>query len=111
MAAESRVAHRIVQWVLRAGLALAVTLMLAGLVLALASGQHVAAVVSLGDMFGPHALSDRLIAFGLVLLAGTPLLRVVALVAIWLHERDRRFALLGGIVVAILTVAIATGHG
>jgi uncharacterized membrane protein len=110
-ARASHIGHRIVQWVLRGGLALATALMVAGLAIALISGQHEAAAVSLASLFGPHTLADRLIALGLALLAATPLVRVIALVAIWAHERDRTFALLGLVVVAILTTAIATGHG
>jgi uncharacterized membrane protein len=110
-AQESHAGHRIVQWVLRVGLAIAAALMVAGLAIALATDQHAAAAVSLSDLFGPHTLADRLIAFGLALLASTPLVRVLALVAIWVYERDRRFALLGLVVVAILTASIASGHG
>ena len=103
--------HRIVQWVLRGGLAIASALLVTGLVLAFATGQRTAEAVSLRDLLAGHTLPDQLIAIGLVILAGTPLLRVLALVAIWAHERDRRFVALGLVVVAILVAAIASGTG
>ena len=99
------------QWVLRIGLALAATLMAVGLVLALATGEHAGAAVRLHALLSDGTLADRLIATGLLILASTPVIRVVALVAIWIRERDRRFALAGLIVCAILATAILSGRG
>ncbi|HEY1553464.1 MAG TPA: DUF1634 domain-containing protein [Kofleriaceae bacterium] len=111
MAADSHVGHRIVQWVLRGGLAIAVVLMLAGLAIALVTGQRMAGAVSFADLLAGHSLPDQLIALGLLVLAATPLARVIALVIIWTVQRDRTFALLGLVVVAILAAAIASGYG
>ncbi|MGE5184325.1 MAG: DUF1634 domain-containing protein [Acidobacteriota bacterium] len=111
MALDSHAAHRLVQWVLRGGLALATLLLAVGLVLALASGDHTAVPVRLHDVLSEGATADRLIAIGLVLLAFTPVVRVLSLVVIWAIERDRKFVLVGLAVVAVLAAAIATGHG
>ena len=99
------------QWVLRAGLAISVVLMAAGLAIGLVTGEHLSATVRLHALFSDGTFADRLIAGGLVILAATPVVRVVALVAIWIHERDRRFALAGLIVCAILATAILSGRG
>ena len=99
------------QWVLRVGLAIAALLMASGLVLALATGEHASAAVRLHALFSDGTFADQLIAGGLLILASTPVIRVVALVAIWVHERDRRFALAGLIVCAILATAILSGRG
>jgi uncharacterized membrane protein len=111
LADESHVAHRFVQWVLRAGLAIACVLIAIGLVIALASGEHAAAVVRFHHVLSDGTLADRVMACGLVLLAMTPAIRVLSLVAIWIVERDRRFAIVGFVVMIVLGAAILTGHG
>ncbi len=111
MALDSHAAHRFVQWVLRGGLALATLLLAVGLALALASGDHTAVPIRLHDVLSEGATSDRLISIGLVLLAFTPVVRVLALVVIWSIERDRKFVLVGLVVIAVLGTAIATGRG
>lgn len=103
--------HVYIQWVLRGGLALAVVLLVIGLVLAIAGGEHGRAAVHLGHVFSEGSVGDRFVAVGLALLALTPVVRVLALVLIWLAERDRKFALIGAIVLAVLAFSIATGHG
>jgi uncharacterized membrane protein len=111
LATESRTAHRVVQWVLRGGLAVACAALVIGLVLALATGDHLAHAVRLHDVLRAEPLSDRLLACGLVVLAFTPVVRVAALVVIWALERDRRFVLVGLAVVIVLAAAILSGRG
>ena len=111
MAGDSHAAHRFVQWVLRGGLAIACVLIAAGLALALASGEHMARRVHLHSLLSEGTTADRVIAAGLLLLAMTPVVRVLSLVAIYALERDRRFALVSFIVVIVLGTAIITGHG
>jgi uncharacterized membrane protein len=110
-ATASHRGHLYIQWVLRGGLALAVALMMVGVVAALATGERAAGVVDLHALLAQGSVADRLIAVGLALLALTPVVRVLALVLIWLRERDRRFVVFGLIVLAILAFSIASGRG
>jgi uncharacterized membrane protein len=100
-----------VQWVLRLGLALACVLIGVGLVMALAMGERMAAPVHLHEVLSEGTMADRVIASGLLLLAMTPVIRVLSLVGIWTYERDRKFVIVALIVVAVLGVAIASGRG
>jgi uncharacterized protein len=111
LAVESHAAHKFVQWVLRGGLAIACALIGVGLVIALANGEHMAARVHLHALLSEGTTADRVIACGLLLLAMTPVVRVLSLVVIYALERDRRFVLVSLIVVVVLGAAIASGHG
>jgi len=114
-AAEAREAshrgHRYIQIVLRGGLVLATILMTLGMIAALSTGQHAAGSFRLDQLLGAGLLSDRLIAWGLLVLALTPVFRVLALVILWLRERDRRFALIGLVVLVVLVMSMITGRG
>ena len=99
------------QWVLRAGLAISCVLLAVGLVMALVSGEHAAAAIKLHSALSAGTVPDRVIALGLVLLAMTPVVRVLSLVVIWMLERDRKFAMVALVVVVVLAAAIASGHG
>lgn len=110
-ASASHRGHVYIQWVLRGGLAISAVLMAIGLVIAIAGGEHGRTAVHLMRVFSEGSVGDRLVAVGLALLALTPVVRVLALVLIWLAERDRRFAVIGAIVLAILAFSIVTGHG
>lgn len=111
MGAESQAAHRFVQWVLRGGLALACVLLAIGLAMALATGEHAARAVRLHEVLSDGTTADRVIACGLLLLAMTPVVRVLSLVVIWMIERDKKFAMVALVVVVVLALAIASGHG
>ncbi|MEO9184543.1 MAG: DUF1634 domain-containing protein [Kofleriaceae bacterium] len=94
---------------LRLGLVGSSALVLTGLILAFATGRYAGHAVPLGALLSDSALADRVIAIGLVILALTPVLRVVALIVIWAVERDRRFVVLGLIVAAILAASLVSG--
>jgi uncharacterized membrane protein len=111
LAAESHAAHRFVQWVLRLGLALACVLIGIGFVIALVMGERMAAPVHLHELLSEGTTADRVIACGLLLLAMTPVIRVLSLVAIWTYERDRKFVIVALVVLVVLGVAIASGRG
>ena len=113
MAAEtaSHRGHLYVQRVLRVGLALSALLLLVGMILAIAAGQTTAGAVHTRSLLSEGTWADRIIALGLVILASTPVIRVLSLVFIWAHERDRKFVVYGSIVLAILLAAIFSGHG
>ncbi len=80
-----------------------------GLIAALVTGEPSGDAVSLHSLFSEATVADRLIAIGLLVLAFTPVMRVVALIAIWIGERDWRFVVLSLIVAAILAVSILSG--
>jgi len=100
----------IVQILLRSGLAIACVLMAVGLVVEVAGGHHSAATVRLFDI-GSADLGDRLMALGMLALAATPAVRVVALLVMWSLEGDRRHAAVAAVVLLVLGVAILVGHG
>lgn len=99
------------QLVLRGGLAIGCVLLAIGLVMALATGEHMAAPVHLHALLAEGTTADRVIAWGLLLLAMTPVVRVLSLVGIYALERDRKFVLVALVVVVVLGAAIMSGHG
>ena len=111
MDGDSHAAHKFVQWVLRLGLAISCVLLAVGLAIALATGEHVAVPVRLHHLLSEGTTADRVISLGLLLLAMTPVVRVLSLVVIYTIERDRRFAVVALVVVAVLAAAILSGHG
>ncbi len=99
------------QWVLRGGLALSCVLLAVGLAMALATGEHAAGVVRLHEVLSQGTTADRVIACGLLLLAMTPVVRVLSLVVIWILEGDKKYALVALVVVVVLGIAIVSGRG
>jgi len=109
--AESH-AHRVVQWVLRAGLVASVTAMLAGVVVRVATGHDDAGPAAPVELVG-HALDPglRLTLLGVMLLAVTPAARVVSLAVVWATARDWRFAGVAVVVALVLVAAVLAGSG
>ena len=103
--------QRQIQWLLRSGLAVSSTLIVIGLAMAVSHGLVISNAVALSQIFSGATLAERVIALGLVGLAVTPVLRVVALIAIWLTQRDYRFALLGCVVLLVLVASALHGGG
>lgn len=102
--------QRVVQVLLRVGLGLAVVLMAVGLVMKVASGS----VRSTGiELFALTAGStaDLVMALGVLVLAATPVFRVLALVALWTRERDWRFVAVALLVIITLSLGIVLGQG
>lgn len=101
-----------VQRLLQSGLALSALLMAAGLLLQLASGVRGAESVKMFEVASaPVSLGQRLMALGILVLAFTPVFRVLMLVALWIRERDWRFVGVALAVVVVLAAAIAAGGG
>ena len=101
-----------VQRLLRGGLALSVVLMAVGLAVQLASGSRYAAPVRMFDVADANVTTGaRLMALGILVLAFTPVLRVLALVLLWAKERDWRFVGVAVVVAVTLGLAIALGGG
>lgn len=103
--------RHIVQWLLRAGLALSIILMALGFVLKLAAGDQHSVSVRLFELNQSMRTGDRLMAIGILVLAATPALRVVSLVVLWSWERDWRFVTIALVVMLTLTAAVVVGHG
>lgn len=96
---------------LRLGLGVSVTLMLAGLAFAIVSGEHDPVPVRLSGLATDGSVPDRLMAGGVLVLALTPVVRVVSLIVIWAKERDVRFVAVGVTVVAVLVTSLLLGGG
>jgi uncharacterized membrane protein len=112
IADESDRLHLHVRTVLRVGLFLSVVLIASGLALHLAHGVDDAPAVRLGDLFAPSADSGLVLtALGTIVLALTPAFRVLALVGLWLRERDYRFVVVALAVVATLAASVLLGKG
>ena len=103
--------NTLVQAVLRVGLGIALVLLLAGLVIQLANGQHEAFSVKMFDLWAPRPIGERVMAVGALILAITPVAGVLSVVGSWVAERDRRFVGVGLIVVAVLSAAVVVGLG
>lgn len=103
--------NTVVKVVLRTGLAAALALLLAGLVLQLASGDDRAVPVRMFDLLAPPTVGERLMAVGVLVLALTPAAGVLSVVLSWVRERDRRFVGVGALVVAVLVGAVLVGLG
>ena len=58
---------------------------------------------------GSLAISDRCLAIGIVLLIALPVLRVALMTAVFLLERDYRFAAISGVVLVIITLGFILG--
>jgi uncharacterized membrane protein len=103
--------HRIVQVILRGGLAAASALMAVGMLLHFLSGKAEAPAVPLFSIFAQHDRGILLTALGVAVLGLTPMVRVAALVLIWARERDWKFVGVALAVVAVLTAAVVLGKG
>lgn len=102
---------RAVSWLLRSGLVGSALLLAIGLVLQLASGETVSRPMSLGAEAEGEARSagEVVMGLGVVVLALTPVARVLALVGLWVRERDWRFVMVAGVVLVVLGVAVMVG--
>jgi hypothetical protein len=107
---SGRDAPHIVQLLLRVGLAAATVMVTAGLGWALATGRETSLPVGLGALLADAEAPDRLMAGGILVLALTPVARVVALLVLWWRERDWTFVAVGFAVVVVLVAAIVLGH-
>jgi uncharacterized membrane protein len=104
--------ERMVSRVLGIGIGAAVVLMVAGLVLGLASGEgmpdHTA---SLADLPGGLGEGDpaAYVSLGLLVLVATPFVRVGGSVVAFARERDRRYTLATAVVLAVMCLGVVLG--
>lgn len=99
-----------VQRLLRIGLVVAATLILVGTGVAVLEGERTPTPVGLTSLWRDGTVPDRVAATGILLLALTPVVGVVTLIWSWWREGDRRFALIGVVVVSVLVAGVVLGH-
>lgn len=101
--------NTIVKFVLRTGLALALALLVVGLIVQLASGHDQAIQVRMFDLFAPRPVGEKIMGVGVLFLTLTPACGVLSVVLSWVRERDRIYIGVGAIVVAVLCAAVIVG--
>jgi uncharacterized membrane protein len=104
--------ERMVSRVLGIGIAVSVSLMLAGLVLSLISGEGMPGhVVPFTDLLPGLADADpaAYLSLGLLVLVATPFVRVGGSVVTFARERDRRYVLVTAVVLAVMCLGVVLG--
>lgn len=111
--AEDREAtgRQLIGWVLRTGLVIATLLLLAGIAMKVVSGDTATPALELGSLLAPRSAADGLLGAGVLVLAVTPFVRVLALAGVWARVRDWRFVATAGVVLALLVAATLLGGG
>jgi uncharacterized membrane protein len=104
--------ERTIRWILLCGIALSVALMAAGLLLGVARGAGIPrGVVPLAEI--PRALvalrPAAYLSLGLIVLIGTPFVRVAGSLVVFVRERDRRYVLVTAIVLCVMCLGILIG--
>jgi uncharacterized membrane protein len=104
--------ERMVRRVLGVGIALAVALMAAGLVLSVAAAEGLPShVVPLADL--PAALWDldpaAYLSLGLIVLIATPFVRVAGSIVAFAREHDRRYVVITAVVLAVMCTSVVLG--
>jgi uncharacterized membrane protein len=105
--------ERTVNHILVVGVAVAVALMAAGVVLGVVDGEGLPArVVSLADL--PSLLGEldpaAYLSLGLMVLIATPFVRVAGSILAFAREHDRRYVLITAVVLAVMCVSVALGR-
>jgi len=104
--------ERTIRWILLCGIAISVALMAAGLLLGVARGAGIPrGVVPLAEI--PRALvalrPAAYLSLGLIVLIGTPFVRVAGSLVVFVRERDRRYVLVTAIVLCVMCLGILIG--
>ena len=103
--------HAFIQWVLRLGLGASSLLMLAGLILRATDHETGTPPAPLFHLMRADDVGSSTMAIGVLILALTPIARVVALALIWMRERDWRFVGVATFVLAMLGISDPAGQG
>jgi uncharacterized membrane protein len=109
---DHRRIDRCVHFVLRAGMILSISVLAVGLLLyVLSPGGGGESGMSLDMMIDGLLRGDpvAVMNLGILLLIATPLTRVVTAAAVFIVDREPRFALVSFIVIAAIALAIAVG--
>lgn len=96
-------------WLLRGGLVLSVLLFAIGSIVGLLHGATEAPAVKLSTL-SVERPGSTIAGLGVLILAATPLVRVLSLLSLWTKERDYRFALVAAFVAFVLVSAILSGQ-
>jgi uncharacterized membrane protein len=104
--------ERVIRWILLCGIVVSVALMAAGLALGVAGGSGLPrGVVPLAEL--PRALvalrPAAYLSLGLIVLIGTPFVRVAGSLAVFVTERDGRYVLVTAIVLAVMCLGVLLG--
>ena len=104
--------ERVIRGILLGGIALSVALMAAGLVLGVARGAGLPrGVVPLAEL--PRGLAAlrpaAYLSLGLIVLIGTPFVRVAGSLVIFARARDRRYVLVTASVLLVMCLGVALG--
>jgi uncharacterized membrane protein len=114
VAKERRDLNEVVHGVLIIGLLISTVLMLMGVGLDLFSQRELpTAVPDIGDVVG-RVIALRpsgFLAFGLLVLIATPILRVIGSIGAFVYERDWRFAGITTLVLGVLILSLVLGRG
>ena len=102
-----------VRWILMCGIAVSVALMAAGLVLGVARGAALPrGVVPLAEI--PRGLAAlrpaAYLSLGLIVLIGTPFVRVAGSLVVFVRARDRRYVLVTASVLLVMCVSVLLGR-
>lgn len=113
MATEVREDQRVVQQILRGGIATSVVLMSAGVVAHLITDPGAEArAVQFTQLVNPAtSVPDLLLGWGILVLALTPVVRVVSLILLWARMKDWVYFGVSLTVLFVLGFAVAVGHG
>ncbi|MCX6372743.1 MAG: DUF1634 domain-containing protein [Actinobacteria bacterium] len=104
--------ERVIRAILLCGIAVSVALMAAGLVLGVARGAGLPhSVVSLAEL--PRALvalrPAAYLSLGLIVLIGTPFVRVAGSLVVFARERDGRYVLVTAVVLFVMCLGVVLG--
>ena len=104
--------ERVIRWILLCGIALSVALMVAGLILGVVRGVGLPrGVVPLAEL--PRALTAlrpaAYLSLGLIVLIGTPFVRVAGSLAVFAKARDRRYVLVTATVLLVMCLGVVLG--
>ena len=105
--------ERTVRWILLCGIAVSVALMAAGLILGVARGAALPrGVVPLAEI--PRGLAAlrpaAYLSLGLIVLIGTPFVRVAGSLVVFVRARDRRYVLVTASVLLVMCVSVLLGR-
>jgi len=105
--------ERAIRAILLCGIALSVALMAAGVVLSVAQGDGLPrAVLPLAEL--PRALAAlrpaAYLSLGLIVLIGTPFVRVAGSLVVFVRERDGRYVLVTASVLLVMCASVLLGR-
>ena len=105
--------ERVIRHILLGGIAVSVALMAAGLILGVSRGAGLPrGVVPLADL--PRALAAlqpaAYLSLGLIVLIGTPFVRVAGSLVLFVKERDGRYVLVTATVLFVMCLGVVLGR-